>query len=155
MQIEAASRQGVPVMTIDGVDKALGETAPMRVFTRANVGRFTGYGSLSTALSAARNLSRGADRSALVVQKGSSGVYEVREAVWQYFWGRNDPPADRAPFRHFHFEDGTFSQYTATLGGRRVEVNVRDTMRSYDGVTRWLVDGSRLFEVTDAGVVRP
>lgn len=145
------ARQGTPVMTIDGVDKAVHQTAPMRVFTRANVGRFDGYASLATALSAARNLSRGADRSAVVVEKATTGVYEVREAVWQYFWGRNDPPRYRAPFRHFHFEDGTFSQYTAQHGDRRVEVTAGRWMTSYDGITRWLVDGSRVIEVAHTG----
>ena len=149
MQIVAAARQGVPVMTIDGIDRVRNERAPMRVFTRETVGRFTGYGSLSTALSAARNLSRGADRSAVVVQKAATGVYEVREAVWQFA-----EPAERAPLRHFHFEDGTFSQYTAHLAGRRVEVVARDWMTSYDAATRWLVDGSRVVEVTQAGPVR-
>jgi hypothetical protein len=152
MQIDAtANRHGVPVMTIDGVDKLANETAPMTVFTRANVGRFNGYGNLVTALSAARNLSRGADRSAVVVERNATGMYEVREAVWRYLWGRNEPPRDRAPYRHFHFEDGTFSEYTAWLGGRKVEVTARDYMRAYDGITRWLVDGSRVVEVTNTG----
>ncbi len=150
-QLSTSARVGVPVMQVEGVDRARNETAPMRIFTRKNVGRFDGYGSLNSALAAARMLSRGDDRSAVVVQKGATGAYEVREAVWQYFWGRNNPPLDRAPMRHFHFEDGSLSQYTAHLGGRRIEVTAKNWGRSYDGVTRWLVDGRRVAEMTNAG----
>lgn len=147
----AAYRQGVPVMTVSGVDRSRNEDAPMRVYTRANVGRFNGYGSLTSALIAARNISRGADRSAVVVERSDTGAYQVREAVWRYLWGRQNPPQDRAPYRHFHFEDGSFSQYTAWRDGRRIEVTARDHYRSDDGITRWLVDGSRVLEVTAQG----
>lgn len=147
----AAGRDGVPVMQIDGSDLARNETAPMRVFMRAHLGRSSGYGSLQTALSAARNISRGDARPAVIVQRGGTGAYEVREAVWQYFWGRNNPPLDRAPFRHFRFEDGSLSQYTAHLSGRRIAVTAKNWGRSYDGITRWLVDGSKVAEFTRAG----
>ncbi len=152
MQIAATNTgQGVPVMTIDGRDRLSSQPAPMRVFTRANVGRHEGYGSISSALSAARNLSRGADRSAVVVQRTGTGHYEVRDAVWQLLQGVGALTADRVPFRHFHFEDGTFSRYTAAVSGRKVDVEAGDFMRAYDGVTRWLVDGSRVVEVTNDG----
>jgi hypothetical protein len=144
-------RDGVPVATVNGIDRKRHETAPMTVFSRANVGRFDGYGSLPAALAAARNLSRGAERSAVLVQRTDTGSYQVLEAVWRYLWGRQDPPTDRAPYRHFHFEDGTFSDYTAWSAGRRIEVTAQDYYRSYDGVTRWLVDGSRVLEVTHQG----
>jgi hypothetical protein len=143
-------RLGVPVATISGIDRRHKEAAPMTVLTRATVGRFDGYGSLPAALSAARNLSRGADRSAVVVERTDTGAYQVREAVWRYLWGRNDPP-NSAPYRHFHFEDGTFSQYTARLGDKRIEVTARDWYRSWDGATRWLVDGARVLEITNEG----
>jgi hypothetical protein len=144
-------RNGVPVATVNGVDRNRNETAPMTIFTRANVGRFDGYGSLPAALAAARNLSRGAERTAVVVERTDTGAYQVREAVWRYLWGRQDPPNDRAPYRHFHFEDGSFSAYTAWLGGRKIEVSAQDYYRSYDGAVRWLVDGSRVLEVTAQG----
>ena len=121
---------GNPVMAIAGVDKGLGTTTSMRVLTRAEVGRFSGYGSLATAVSAAGNLSRGADRPAVVVGRRSDGMYEVREAVWQHAAGRNSPPDFRAPFRHFHFEDGSFSQYTARINGRTALIAVGDSLRS-------------------------
>ena len=143
--------QGVPVITIDGRDRLSNQTAPMRVFTRANVGRHEGYGSITSALSAARNLSRGAERSAVVVQRTGTGNYEVRDAVWQLLRGVGALEQDRAPFRHFHFEDGSFSAYTAWTSGRRIEVEAQGSMRAYDGAARWLVDGSRVFEVTNAG----
>lgn len=143
--------QGVPVITIDGRDRFSNESASMRVFTRANVGRHEGYGSISSALSAARNLSRGETRSAVVVQRTGTGNYEVREAVWQLLQGVAALAADRVPFRHFHFEDGTFSSYTAVVGDRKFDVRASDAMRAYDGVTRWLVDGSRVVEVTSTG----
>jgi hypothetical protein len=149
--ISAAGTDGVPVMRIDGADRLRGTSAPMRVFTRENVGRFSGYGSLNTALSAARNLSRGSDRSAVVVQQRHGGGYEVLDAVWQYLHGTNNPPSDRAPFRHFHFEDGSLSQYTAWQAGEKIEVRAENSGRSYDGVTRWLVDGSRVAEVDHVG----
>lgn len=145
------NRDGVRVMEIDGVDKSCNQTAPMSVYTRAIVGRFDGYGSLVTALTAARNISRGAERPAVVVERRAEGGYDVREAVWRYFWGANRPPSDRAPFRHFRFEDGSFSQYTALQGGRRVEVTARQYLRAFDGITRWLVDGNQVFEVTHQG----
>lgn len=144
-------RDGVPVATVNGVDRKRNETAPMTVFSRATVGRFDGYGSLPAALAAARNISRGAERPAVVVQRTETGSYQVLEAVWRYLWGRQDPPADRAPYRHFHFEDGSFSEYTAWLGGRKIEVTAQDWYRSYDGATRWLVDGRRVLEVTSQG----
>lgn len=146
-----ARREGVPVITVAGVDRARNEAAPMTVYARQNIGRDEGYGSLPSALAAARNLSRGTERAAVVVERGSSGAYQVREAVWRYLHGRNQPPADRAPFRHFHFEDGTFSAYTAWLAGRKIEVTAQDYYRAYDGVTRWLVDGRRVLEVTPEG----
>lgn len=142
---------GIPVMQIDGADRLRGSSAPMRVFARDNVGRFSGYGSLHTALSAARNLSRGAERSAVVVQQRAGGGYEVLDAVWQYLWGQNNPPSDRAPFRHFHFEDGSLSQYTAWKSGEKIEVTAGNSGRSYDGITRWLVDGSIVAEVDHDG----
>src|SRR4051812_7227982 len=108
----AVADQGVPVITVDATQKGAAIAAPMRVFMRDIVGRSQGYGSLATALSAARNLSRGAERSALVVERGTNGVYQVRDAVWQYLNGRNQPPAFKAPFRHFEFEDGSFSTYS-------------------------------------------
>lgn len=145
------NHDGVPVATVNGVDRSTKHAAPMTVFTRATVGRFDGYGSLPAALAAARNLSRGAERSAVVVQRTDTGAYQVLEAVWRYLWGRQDPPADRAPYRHFHFEDGSFSDYTARLGGRKIEVAAQDWYRSWDGATRWLVDGSRVLEVTSQG----
>ena len=143
-------RDGVPVATVNGVDRRTKQTAPMTVLTRSNVGRFDGYGSLPAALAAARNISRGEDRSAVVVERTDTGSYQVREAVWRYLWGRNSKP-DSAPYRHFHFEDGSFSEYTAWLGGRKIEVTAQDYYRSYDGATRWLVDGSRVLEVTNQG----
>ncbi len=146
-----AGHQGVPVITIDGRDRLSNATASMRVFTRDNVGRHEGYGSISSALSAARNLSRGADRSAVVVQRTLTGNYEVRDAVWQLLQGVGALAADRVPFRHFHFEDGSFSTYTAVVADRKVDVQASDSMRAYDGVTRWLVDGSRVVEVTSTG----
>ena len=147
----AGYRNGVPVATVNGVDRDRNETAPMTVFSRANVGRFDGYASLPAALAAARNLSRGPERSAVVVQRTETGSYQVLEAVWRYLWGRQDPPTDRAPYRHFHFEDGSFSDYTAWLAGRKIEVAAQDYYRSYDGATRWLVDGRRVLEVTSQG----
>jgi hypothetical protein len=146
-----AGHQGVPVITIDGRDRLSDDATPMRVFTRENVGRHEGYGSISSALAAARNLSRGADRSAVVVQRPSTGNYEVRDAVWQLLLGVDTLAADRLPFRHFHFEDGTFSSYTAIVADRKVQVQASGSMRAYDGVTRWLVDGSRVVEVTSTG----
>lgn len=139
-------RHGVPVMTIAGVDKGIGEVAPMRVFTRAVVGRPVGYGSLAMALTAARNISRGEQRDAVVVERRNDGMYDVREAVWQL--ANAQPGNSRAPFRHFRFEDGSFSQYTAWQDGRRIEVLAGGELHSFDPITRWLVDGSRLFEVT-------
>lgn len=147
--IDIAARYGRPVLTIDGVDRVGGETAPMRVFAREPLGRHTGYGSLQTALSAARNISRGADRSAVVVER-VEGSYQVFDAVWQYFRGAGAPNR-QMPMRHFHFEDGTPSQYTAWRGGQRIEVTTRNHAVSYDGTTRWLVDGSRVAEVDKSG----
>lgn len=153
MQIAAAIGQttgagaGMPAMTIGGVDAATNASAPMRVFTRQVVGRFDGYGSLATAISAARTLSRGTDRPALVVDRRDDGIYEIRDTVWQYLPGAIAGPGDRAPARHFHFEDGSFSQYTAWDAGRRVQVVVTGDIRSVDDEVRWLVDGARLFEV--------
>jgi hypothetical protein len=144
-------QQGVPVATVNGIDRERNETAPMTVFSRANVGRFDGYGSLPSALAAARNLSRGDKRPAVVVQRTDTGSYQVMEAVWRYLWGRQNPPTDRAPYRHFHFEDGSMSAYTAWLSGRKIEVEAQEYYRSYDGETRWLVDGSRVLEVTSQG----
>ena len=143
--------RGRPVMTISGVDRARNETAPMRVFARGPLGRYDGYGSLRTALSAAHNLSRGSDRSAVVVERTDTGAYQVFDAVWQYFWGRNGGDGNRAPMRHFHFEDGTPSQYTAWQAGRRIQVEAQNYARSYDGITRWLVDGRQIAEITNAG----
>lgn len=146
-----AGRTGVQVMQIDGFDRARGEAAPMRVWMREQIGRFTGYGSLNTALTAARNLSRGAERAAVVVQQRDSGGYEVREAVWQYHHVNGRPAVDRAPFRHFHFEDGSLSRYTAWRADEKIEVTAQNFGRSTDGITRWLVDGSRVAELDAAG----
>jgi hypothetical protein len=71
--------------------------------------------------------------------------------VWQLLQGVGALALDRVPFRHFHFEDGTFSAYTAVVSDRRLDVQASDAMRAYDGVTRWLVDGSRVVEVTATG----
>jgi hypothetical protein len=147
----ASADQGVPVITIDGTQKGASTLAPMRVFMRDIVGRTQGYGSLATALSAARNLSRGAERDALVVERGTNGVYQVHDAVWQYLNGRNQPPSYRAPFRHFAFEDGTFSAYSCVDNGQKIEVEPTGLLRAYDGITRWLVDGSRVLEATPEG----
>jgi hypothetical protein len=145
-----AGLHGRPVIQVDGVDRARGETAPMRVFARGPVGRHTGYGSLHAALSAARNLSRGSDRPALVVERDTQGAYRVLDAVWQYLWAPG-VPSRATPMRHFHFEDGTPSQYTAWKGDQRIVVEARNHARSWDGLTRWLVDGSRVSEVTASG----
>jgi hypothetical protein len=142
---------GVPVITIDGTQKGASTAAPMRVFMQDIVGRTQGYGSLATALSAARNISRGTERTALVVERGSNGVYQVHDAVWQFLNGRNQPPSFKAPFRHFEFEDGTFSSYTCVDNGQKIEVEPTGLLRSYDGITRWLVDGSRILEATPEG----
>lgn len=147
----AVRKEGVPVVTVDGIDRISNGAAPMTVYARENVGRTDGYGSLNSALSAARNLSRGADRSAVVVEKTTTGAYQVREAVWRLAQRPDLTPADRIPYRHFDFEDGTFSSYTAWLGGQKVQVAAKDYYRAYDGITRWLVDGSRVLEVTPQG----
>jgi hypothetical protein len=147
---QATAAHGRPVLTIDGVDKASNQSAPMRVFARESLGRYNGYGSLQTALSAARNLSRGGERPAVVVERLAQGEYQVFDAVWQYFWAVGGPSREM-PMRHFRFEDGTASQYTAWRGDSRVEVTAKNYSRSYDGVTRWLVDGSRVAEITSAG----
>ncbi|MCW2928422.1 MAG: hypothetical protein JWM86_2390 [Thermoleophilia bacterium] len=143
---------GMPVLTVAGVDKDRGAAAPMTVFTRESVGRFDGYGSLTAALTAARNLSRGAERDALVVQRTATGAYEVRDAVWRYADATSLGPDAKAPFRHFAFEDGSFSAYTMwRTPAERVEVVAKDYYQSNDAITRWLVDGSRILEVTPEG----
>lgn len=146
----ASAAHGRPVLTIDGVDRASNQTAPMRVFAREPLGRYTGYGSLQTALSAARNLSRGDERPAVIVERVAQGEYQVFDAVWQYFWAPGAPTREM-PMRHFRFEDGTPSQYTARRGNTRIEVTPTNYALSYDGITRWLVDGSRVAEVTQTG----
>lgn len=148
--LHATAGVGRPVLVINGVDKARNETAPMRVFARQSVGRYDGYGSLQTALSAARNISRGADRAAVLVERLDQGTYQVFDAVWQYFWSGGGSSRE-IPMRHFRFEDGTLSQYTLRRNGERVEVTAKNYANSYDGETRWLVDGSRVAEVTHAG----
>jgi hypothetical protein len=148
--IHAATAQYArPVLSVHAIDRDRGAPEPLRVFARDAVGRHTGYGSLNTALSAARNISRGADRSAVVVER-LEGVYQVFDAVWQVQWGHG-VPSRNAPMRHFHFEDGTPSRYTAWRDGAKVDIVAQNRADSLDDATRWLVDGSRVAEIGSDG----
>jgi len=144
----ASTQPGVPVAVLAGVDRLAGSAAPMQVFSRAVLGRFDGYSSLATAVNAAKRLSKGDDKAAVSITRGATGMYEVREAVWQLLGGRNIPPSERAYTRSFHFEDGTFSRYTAVQAGRPVDVMVTGVLSSVTGNPVILVDGARVIEAT-------
>lgn len=140
------TRPGVPVAVLAGADRATGSAAPMQVFTRGMVGRYDGYSSLATAVNAATRLSRGSDKAAVAITRGATGMYEVREAVWQLLGGRYAPPSERAYTRTFHFEDGTFSKYSAVRAGQPLDVVVDGTLASVTGSPVILVDGARVIE---------
>lgn len=137
---------GAPVATLAAVDRGTGASTPMAVYARDMVGRFDGYSSLATALTAAKRLSKGEDHAALAIVRGTTGMYEVREAVWQLLGARTSLPGDRAQARQFHFEDGTFSAYSAVVAGRRFDVSVLGTISSVTGAPVALVDGGRVLE---------
>ncbi|MCW2956556.1 MAG: hypothetical protein JWO69_1425, partial [Thermoleophilia bacterium] len=108
--------------TMQGVERITGATAPMQVYSRALVGRLAGYASISTALRAASTLSRGEEKAAVTVIRRDDGRYDINEAVWRYGLAKLDAPGERAPYRTFHFEDGTPSAYTAWSEGRKLEI---------------------------------
>ncbi|MCW2961893.1 MAG: hypothetical protein JWM90_2280 [Thermoleophilia bacterium] len=134
--------------TMSGVDKLTGQNAPMQVYSRGLVGRLAGYASISTALSAARTLSRGEEKAAVTVTRRDDGRYDINEAVWRYGFARLEAPGERAPYRRFHFEDGTPSAYTAWTEGRKLEINAALQLglpASTSAIA--LVDGSRVLEL--------
>jgi hypothetical protein len=143
-------RCGTPFSTIAAVDRltSSGQAVAMQVYTRASIGRFDGYGSVNSALSAARNMSRGAQRDAVAIVRRMDGRFDVREAVWRILNDGASAAGDKLPYRHFAFEDGTLSQYTGWIGGRRIEVEApRLWSRSATMSAVAIVDGARLLRV--------